>query len=139
MRRPVVAVTALLIATALAACSGSSPEPSGGSATPTPASSPSNGTPEFAPVETMATEPGPRPLLEWVAVDGADEYHVSVYATSGDAYWSWSGPKTQVHVGGIADPNAVGPHVFEDMTWVVVAATVDGTVLAMSEPAALTP
>lgn len=139
MRRALAALTALLTATAATSCAGADPDPSLDSATPTPASSPSTAAPEFPPVETMATDPGPRPLLEWAAVDGADEYHVSVFASSGDAYWSWSGTQTQVHVGGVADPEAVGPHVFEDMTWVVVAATEDGSILAMSPPATLTP
>src|SRR5690606_3489572 len=129
MRRLLVAVGAVLVATALVACSGGDPATNDASGVPATASSTSDGAPEFTPIETMATDPGPRPLLEWTAVDGADEYHVTVFSASGAAYWSWTGTETQVHVGGLADPDAAGAHVFEAMTWVVMAATADAEVV----------
>lgn len=134
-----LAAAAVVIAVAVAACSGDSPESGDNASSDTPVTVGAPGAPEFEPIQTMDTEAGPRPLLQWAPVDGADEYHVSVFAASGDAYWGWSGTETQVNVGGISDPDAVGPHVFEAMTWVVMASTMDGEVLAMSRPATLTP
>jgi hypothetical protein len=50
-------------------------------------------------VLTPAAGGGERPLLEWVAVDGAASYHV-VVQSDGEPYWAWVGATTSVPLGG---------------------------------------
>ena len=124
------------LALVLAGCSGD------GDASPSPSSSAvaSGSASDVLPgIEANAADAGPRPLLSWPAVDGAVEYHVTVFAADGSANWSWSGTATEVHVGGVADAEGAGVFVFEPMTWVVMAEGADGEVLGLSEPGALSP
>ncbi len=124
----------------LAGCS-SPAEDASVSPTPTPTSSAS----EFAisdyldTISVTAADPGPRPLLTWTPVDGAALYLVTVLDSSGIGYWTWEGTATEVHVGGTAEPDAIGPYVFEEMSWMVAAQDDEGTLLAVSEPSPLRP
>lgn len=93
----------------------------------------------FAPIVTEPTEPGPRPLLAWEPVEGAAVYNVVVLGSDGDPYWAWSGTVTEVHVGGIDEPEALGAWVHEPMTWTVSAQAGGGEVLALSAAAPLVP
>ncbi len=87
----------------------------------------------FPEIELAPSDPGPRPTLSWVAVDGAELYQVSVLDANGRPYWAWSGTETEVPLGGMANPDAVGAWVFEELTWTVVARDVAGVALAMSQ------
>ena len=95
--------------------------------------------PAFPVLATAPTEPGPRPLLSWDAVEGAARYDLMVLNAEGVAYWGWSGTETAIHLGGIEDPDAAGAWVFEPLTWVVTARDADGQPLALSEQATLEP
>ena len=134
--RAVAASIAVGLMLALAGCSGdggSDPSPSNSSST-------SDASTDLLPtIEANAADSGSRPLLSWPAVDGAAEYHVTVFAADGSAHWSWSGTSTEVNVGGVADADGAGVFVFEPMTWVVMAAGAVGDVLGLSEPGALSP
>lgn len=94
---------------------------------------------EFTPIGLQPTEAGPRPLLEWEAIDGADEYYVVVLGSDGTPYWAWSGVSTSIHVGGVEDPEGIGAWVGEPMTWSVSALDADGKVLGLSSSADLIP
>ncbi len=83
--------------------------------------------------------PGPRPLLSWAAVDGADRYTLVVLGDDGTPYWAWSGTETTIHFGGFDDPDAIGPWVHEAMTWTVAATDAAGKPLAISQAGILTP
>lgn len=138
MRRALMAAAGAL-ALALTACTGG--EDADPTATET-SSTASTATDEGAGLPSMPiteADAGPRPLLSWPAVDGAAQYHVTVFAADGSAYWSWSGAETEVYVGGVDDPDGAGAFVFEPMTWRVMAEAEDGTVLGLSEASALTP
>lgn len=95
--------------------------------------------PIFPVLVTAPTEPGPRPLLSWDAVEGATQYDLMVLNAEGVAYWGWSGAETAVYLGGVEDPDATGAWVFEPLTWVVTARDADGQPLALSEQAMLEP
>lgn len=124
----------------LAGCSSD-----GGEAPASTTPSPSATASEFTigdyldPIAVTVADPGPRPLLTWAPVDGATLYLVTVLDSSGVGYWTWEGTDTEVHVGGTAEPDAIGPYVFEDMTWRVAAQDDSGTLLAVSEPSPLSP
>lgn len=90
-------------------------------------------------ITVAATESGPRPLLAWDAIDGAVDYRVVVLDAQGQPYWAWSGPETEINVGGVSNPDAAGATVFEPMTWTVAAIDADGVPVAMSAAGALTP
>lgn len=93
----------------------------------------------FAEITLSPTEPGPRPTLSWTDVEGAALYQLTVLDADGVPYWSWSGTETAVPLGGMANPDAIGAWVFEELTWMVVARGSDGAPLAMSQRAALEP
>jgi hypothetical protein len=93
----------------------------------------------FAEISLSDTEPGPRPLLAWGAVDGAALYQLTVLDADGIPYWSWSGDTEAVPMGGMDNPDAIGAWVFEELTWTVVARAADGTPLAMSQRGTLEP
>lgn len=85
---------------------------------------------------TPGTVPGAWPVLAWEPADGAASYEVTLYAASGQAYWSWNGETTEVRVGGFseepAEDSSIGPRVHEPMTWDVVARDADGEIVAQS-------
>ena len=95
--------------------------------------------PPFPELVVQPTEPGPRPLLAWDAVEGAVNYQLVVLDADGTAYWAWSGTETSVFLGGMENPDAVGAWVFEPLTWVVAAEDPNGATLAMSARAELLP
>lgn len=98
------------------------------------------GTAEFLPViEVSHDGPAQRPMLSWVEVTGATRYSVVVLGSDGSPYWAWSGTTTEVPMGGIDDPDVVGPWVHEPMTWTVAATDADGVSIAMSPAADLAP
>ena len=137
---PVLACAAILL-TACSSDEGSTSPSPAASATATPAATAG----DFAigdyldPITVTVAEPGPRPLLTWEPVDGAALYLVTVLDSSGTGYWTWEGTDTEVHVGGTAEPDAIGPYVFEDMTWRVAAQDDSGALLAVSQPSPLNP
>jgi len=79
---------------------------------------------------------GAWPVLEWDPVDDAATYSVTLYASSGEAYWRWRGETTQVRVGGFPEQppegSSLGPKVHEAMTWEVIARDANGSVIAQS-------
>ncbi len=92
-------------------------------------------------IVTAASGGGERPLLEWNAVEGADEYHVVALAAFGGPYWAWVGQATSVVFGGGdagSDPGQLAT-VFEPLTWTVAAFDPDGNLLALSAPSPLAP
>jgi hypothetical protein len=93
----------------------------------------------FAEIALAPTEPGPRPLLSWAAVDGAALYQLTVLDADMVPYWSWSGTETEVPLGGMDNPDAIGAWVFDELTWVVVARGADGAPRAMSTREVLEP
>ena len=101
--------------------------------------------PDADPIElrTSGAEGGPWPVLEWETIDGAESYGVTLYAASGDVYWRWRGPDTEVRVGGFPEepePDAaLAPRVEEGMTWDVVARDDDGSVIAQSGERPISP
>lgn len=90
-------------------------------------------------VELNPTEAGPRPTLSWSPVDGAVRYTLVVLGVDGEPYWAWSGEESSVPMGGIEDPDVVGPWVHEPMTWTVAASDASGAAIALSQVSILTP
>ena len=84
---------------------------------------------------------GIRPLLEWMAVDGASLYVVVVYTETGGSYWSALTTETSTFVGGpLQIPSGrTGPNVADGYTWVVYAEDADGNLLAASPRRAVAP
>ncbi len=136
------ALGVVVCASSLAACSADEDSPAV-SQEPVPTSA--SAVSEFAigdffdTITVTVAEPGPRPLLTWAPVAGASLYRVSVLDESGLGYWTWAGTATEIHVGGTAEPDAIGPYVYEEMTWMVAAEDDSGSILAVSEPSPLTP
>ena len=84
---------------------------------------------------------GERPVLEWVAVEGAEGYDVVALTEDGEPYWAWVGRTTSVVFGG-GDPADDAGHlaiVYGPLTWTVAAFGPDGTVLALSNRTPLAP
>ena len=156
------AVAVLALALMLAGCGGSTDETTVGepnepavTTTEAPAAAPESTPTEpapdggepveltladvFDPIATEPTESGPRPLLAWEAIEGADLYQVVVLGADGEPYWAWSGTETEIHVGGNPEPQALGAWVHESMTWTVSAHGPEGQVLGLSSPAGLEP
>jgi hypothetical protein len=84
---------------------------------------------------------GTRPLLEWVAVDGAATYIVNIYTDTGGPYWSAVTEDTKTYVGGPLQIPAgrTGPNVADGYTWVVYAEDADGNLLAVSAQRPIAP
>ena len=90
---------------------------------------------------TPTSGSGPRPTLEWEAVDGADRYGVYLYAPGGELYWSWQGRETEIPVGGrprLVD-DALGPRVIDGMTWTVIGFNADQVPVAAGGPQSIAP
>ncbi|WP_291379817.1 hypothetical protein [Demequina sp.] len=145
MRAPVLRTTLPVLACAALLLTGCSSDGGNASASPAPSATTTATSSEFAigdyldTIAVTAADPGPRPLLTWTPVDGATMYLVTVLDSSGVGYWTWEGTETEVHVGGTSEPDAIGPYVFEDMSWRVAAQDDTGTLLAVSEPSPLSP
>ena len=77
---------------------------------------------------------GPRPTLDWEAVEGAGSYFLVVKDDAGEAYWAWEGSETSIPLGGAEFPEDYGngPTIGPGYTWSVSAYTSDGTLLAIS-------
>ena len=74
-----------------------------------------------------------RPVLEWDPVDGADSYSVVVLDDAGEPYWAWSGPESEITLGGAPSSDfGVGPIIGVDYSWSVAAFDADGVFLAVS-------
>ena len=92
-------------------------------------------------IVTPASGGGERPLLEWAAVEGAEEYDVVALTADGEPYWAWVGQTTSVVFGG-GDPAGDAGQlaiVYGPLTWTVAAYDPDGTLLALSDRAPLAP
>lgn len=83
---------------------------------------------------TAVSGGGPRPVLAWDAVEGADRYVVAVSAPDGRLYWAWTTADTSVPVGGLPrlEEDAFGPAVSNGMNWSVLALDESGAVVATS-------
>lgn len=95
------------------------------------------------PVEliTPTSGGGERPLLEWAPVDGAVVYIVSVFAETGEPYWSAVTTESRTYVGGSEQipEGRTGPNVSEGYTWIVYADDADGNLVAVSPRRAIAP
>jgi hypothetical protein len=167
-RRVVIAGMIVFAAIVLAACSSNSPDTVASTAADNAVSTiaasdpPGSDTTLTEPVEstttTIAVEPvikgavpieqttptsgeGPRPLLEWIPIDGAALYIVTMYTDTGGPYWSAVTAETSTYVGGPLQIPAgrTGPNVAEGYTWVVYAEDADGNLLAVSPQRAIAP
>lgn len=100
---------------------------------------------EFDVGQIEATAPvsggGTRPELEWEAVEGAQEYRVTVFAPNGDPYWATQTDNTRVHVGGEPQLNeqTAGPSIIPGMTWRIIALDPDRKPLAVSDRMLISP
>lgn len=93
-------------------------------------------------VTTPASGNGEFPLLAWESVEGVELYALTLTASDGQSYWAWSGPETEVYLGGLAEqpaPESSGPYLFEPMTLLVVGLGADGDVVASSEANVIAP
>lgn len=90
---------------------------------------------------TPASGGGARPELAWEAVDGAEQYRVTVFAPNGGPYWATQTVTPRVHVGGEPQLNeeAAGPSISPGMSWRVVAVGSDRRPLAVSERVPISP
>lgn len=94
--------------------------------------------PDAEPMElvTPGSGGGAWPVLAWEPVEGAASYEATLYAASGEAYWSWTGEATEVRVGAFpeepTEDSTIGPQVHEPMTWDVVARDDEGAIIAQS-------
>ncbi len=78
-------------------------------------------------------------MLAWTPVEGAAAYRLVALTSDGTPYWAWLGEATEVRFGGAVDTGGHTAVVFEPMTWRVVALDAEGTPLAASEQAELSP
>lgn len=70
---------------------------------------------------------GPRPLLAWSPVADAGSYTVVVYDAEGEPWWSWSGPGTEVVIGGVdTDSEIGGPRADTGVRWIVMSFDANG-------------
>ncbi len=83
---------------------------------------------------------GPRPMLAWSAVTGSDSYTVVVYDAEGSPWWSWSGPGTEVVIGGVqTDTEIGGPRADSGVRWIVMAFDADGNMVGTSGKRSIEP
>ncbi len=83
---------------------------------------------------------GPRPILAWAPVTGSDSYTVVVYDAEGAPWWSWSGPGTEVVIGGVqTDKEIGGPRADTGVRWIVMAFDVDGNMVGTSAKRSIEP
>ena len=76
---------------------------------------------------------GPRPLLAWEPVPGADRYTVLVMDEEGKPWWAWTGEGESVVLGGVdASAEIGGPQAGPGVTWVVFAHDNGGSLIAVS-------
>jgi hypothetical protein len=85
---------------------------------------------------------GVKPLLAWEAVSNANRYQLIVYDETGEPYWAWEGPQTQIYMGGTdtqPPDDSSGPSVDRGYTWAVVAYSSDDRIIAASEVRPISP
>lgn len=161
MIRPRVMILAggLIVAVALGACSSSGTEaPSSSTTTPGDTAETKSTTTMIDATTSTVAEPaingavpieqmtptsggGDRPLLEWVPIEGAVTYIVSVFTETGAPYWSAVTTEPRTYVGGaeqIAE-GRTGPNVSDGYTWIVYADDTEGSLLAASPRRAISP
>ena len=51
-------------------------------------------------VTTPPSNNGEHPLLAWATVEGVELYAVTLTGADGGPYWAWTGPETEVYLGG---------------------------------------
>jgi hypothetical protein len=93
-------------------------------------------------VTTPVSGNGERPLFAWQPVEAATSYSLVLTTSDGQAYWAWTGPESQIWLGGSADEppaDATGPYMVEPMTLRVFAADADGVIVAASRPVDIAP
>ncbi len=72
-------------------------------------------------------------MLEWVGLDAASEYTVTVFTADGRPWWAWSGPETSVPLGGLrTEVDLGGPRAGPGITWFVVGRDGDGRLVGVS-------
>lgn len=72
-------------------------------------------------------------MLEWVGLDAASEYTVTVFTADGRPWWAWSGPETSVPLGGLrTEVDLGGPRAGPGVTWFVVGRDGDGRLVGVS-------
>ncbi len=83
---------------------------------------------------------GPRPMLAWSPVEGSDSYTVVVYDAEGAPWWSWSGPGTEVVIGGVqTDTEIGGPRAGAGVRWIVMSFDADGNMIGTSGKRSIEP
>lgn len=85
---------------------------------------------------------GEHPLLSWEQVDGAARYALVLNRSNGEAYWAWSGPESEIYLGGSTEPppdDGAGPYLTEPVTMRVVAVDDAGVIVAASPPVEIAP
>lgn len=83
---------------------------------------------------------GVRPTLAWSEIAGSESYTVVVYDAEGSPWWSWSGPGTEVVIGGVeTDAEIGGPRADSGVRWIVMAFDVDGNMVGTSAKRSIEP
>jgi hypothetical protein len=85
-------------------------------------------------------ETGSHPMLSWQAAAGATSYWLVVRDADDRPYWAWTGAEVSVRFGGgdTEEPNQTAV-LHEMMTWRVAAFDAEGSLIALSESAVLSP
>lgn len=89
-------------------------------------------------VSTPGSGGGTQPVLEWVAVDGADRYVLIVHDPTGAPYWAWEGTSNSIRLGGSTASSDDGPQLMGAQTWQVMAFDSSG-IAAASPVTAISP
>ncbi len=93
-------------------------------------------------VTTPESANGEFPRLAWSPADGVALYALTLTASDGQTYWAWSGPETEIYLGGLPEApptDASGPYLYEPMTLRVVGVDAAGEIIAASGPTSIAP